>query len=114
MPEFDIHEASQIDGASKLQNIFFVTIPMLKETITIEIVLIITGAFKIFETVQQLTNGGPSHTSEVLVTYMYFTTFTSNRYGYGMAVATISFLFSALCSVLYLKNASSQMDKGGN
>ena len=67
-----------------------------------------------FETVQQLTNGGPSHTSEVLVTYMYFTTFTSNRYGYGMAVATISFLFSALCSVLYLKNASSQMDKGGN
>ncbi len=47
---------------------------MLKETITIEIVLIITGAFKIFETVQQLTNGGPSHTSEVLVTYMYFTT----------------------------------------
>lgn len=87
---------------------------MLKETITIEIVLIITGAFKIFETVQQLTNGGPSHTSEVLVTYMYFTTFTSNRYGYGMAVATISFLFSALCSVLYLKNASSQMDKGGN
>ena len=111
---FDIHEASQIDGASKLQNIFFVTIPMLKETITIEIVLTITGAFKIFETVQQLTNGGPSHTSEVLVTYMYFTTFTSNRYGYGMAVATISFLFSALCSVLYLKNASSQMDKGGN
>ena len=109
----EIHEASKIDGASKIQNVRYIVLPMLKETITIVIVLIITGAFKIFETVQQLTNGGPSHLSDVLVTYMYYTTFTSNRYGYGMSVAVITFVFSALCSVIYLKRVGSGVKKEG-
>ena len=44
---------------------------MMKNTIVINTILIITGGFKIFETVKQLTNGGPNHMSDVLVTYMY-------------------------------------------
>lgn len=109
----EIHEASQIDGAGKLQNVRYIVWPMLKETVTIVIVLIITGSFKIFETVQQLTNGGPNHLSDVLVTYMYHITFTSNRYGYGMSIATMTFVFAGICSIIYLRNAGSKLKKGG-
>ena len=110
----DIYEASQIDGANRRQQVLFISLPMLKETITIICVLVITGGFKIFETVQQLTNGGPNHFSEVLVTYMYYTTFTSNRYGYGMSIATVTFLFSMICSVVYLRNTSTKIKRKGS
>ena len=75
----DIYEAAEIDGANYFQRIRKITIPMMKNTIVINTILIITGGFKIFETVKQLTNGGPNHMSDVLVTYMYDTTFTSSR-----------------------------------
>lgn len=109
----EIHEASQVDGAGKLQNVIYIVLPMLKETITIVVVLIITRSFMIFETVQQLTNGGPNHLSDVLTTYMYYTTFTSNRYGYGMSIATMTFVFAGICSIIYLRNAGSKLKKGG-
>lgn len=42
----DIYEACDIDGANLLQRLFYVTIPMLKETFIINIVLVVTGVFK--------------------------------------------------------------------
>lgn len=102
----DIYEASAIDGANGLQKIFFITIPMLKETIIINTVLIITGAFKIYELVYQLTGGGPTHQSELLTSYMYFTVFTSRRYGYGMAIAVVILVLSIAGSFAYIRITS--------
>lgn len=110
----DIYEASQIDGATRVQQIRWITIPLMKNTIVINTVLIITGGFKIFETVQQLTNGGPNHVSDVLVTYMYHTTFTTSRYGYGMAIATVSFVFCLFFSIIYLTKVSKTMSQEVN
>ena len=102
----DIYEAAEIDGANYFQRIRKITIPMMNNTI-----LIITGGFKIFETVKQLTNGGPNHMSDVLVTYMYDTTFTSSRYGYGMAVATVSFVLCLIFSIIYLVNVGKSLEQ---
>ena len=102
----DIYEASAIDGANGLQKIFFITIPMLKETIIINTVLVITGAFKIYELVYQLTGGGPTHQSELLTSYMYFTVFTSRRYGYGMAIAVVILVLSIAGSFAYIRITS--------
>jgi len=98
----DFYEAAEIDGAGFWKKTVYITIPLLKETFVIAVVLIITGGFKIFETVQQLTGGGPNHLSDVLVTYMYHTTFTISRYGYGMAIASVSAIFSFVCAAVYL------------
>ncbi len=98
----ELYEAAGIDGASKSQQLRYITIPMIKQTIVIVMLLVITGCFKIFETVYQLTNGGPNHLSETLVTYMYYSTFTSSRYGYGMSIASIAFLLSAVFAVIYI------------
>ena len=106
----DIYEAAEIDGANYFQRIRKITIPMMKNTIVINTILIITGGFKIFETVKQLTNGGPNHMSDVLVTYMYDTTFTSSRYGYGMAV-TVSFVLCLIFSIIYLVNVGKSLEQ---
>ncbi|MDF2959778.1 MAG: transporter permease [Paenibacillus sp.] len=98
----DVYESSSIDGAGKWQQLFLITIPMMNETVKINVVLIITGVFKIFETVFLLTNGGPNHLSEVMVTYMYNVTFTSGEYGYGMSIAVVTFLLTMIFSLVYM------------
>lgn len=98
-----MYEAGAIDGANAIQRLFYITIPMLKETIIINTVLIITGVFKIYELVYQLTGGGPAHQSELLTSYMYFTVFSSRRYGYGMAIAVAILALSIAGSFTYIK-----------
>ena len=100
IPE-DIMEAAKIDGASSSQKVRYITIPMMKTTISTVAVLIITGVFKIFEIVQQTTGGGPNHLSETLVTYSYTQTFDSSNYGYGMSLATITFIISLVITGIY-------------
>lgn len=101
IPE-EVLEAVKIDGASGIQRIRFVIIPMMKSTISTVSVLIITGVFKIFEIVQQTTGGGPNHLSETLVTYSYSMTFESSDYGYGMSLATVTFLISLVITGIFL------------
>lgn len=102
----DLYEAASIDGASAFQRILYVTLPMLKETIIINAVLVITGVFKIYELVVQLTGGGPAHQSELLTSYMYFTVFKSRKYGYGMAIAVAVLVCSVIGSFAYIQMTS--------
>lgn len=100
IPE-EVMEAVKIDGASAIQQVRYVTIPMMRTTISTVAVLIITGVFKIFEIVQQTTGGGPNHLSETLVTYSYSMTFSSSDYGYGMSIATVTFILSLVITGIY-------------
>lgn len=100
IPE-EVMEAVKIDGASFWQKTLYVTIPMMKSTISTVSVLIITGVFKIFEIVQQTTGGGPNHLSETLVTYSYSMTFSSSDYGYGMSLATFTFVLLLVITGIY-------------
>ena len=97
----DILEAAEIDGASEKQKVWYIIIPMMKANISTVSILIITGVFKIFELVQQTTGGGPNHLSETLVTYSYSMTFASGDYGYGMSLATITFITSLVIVGIY-------------
>lgn len=97
----DVLEAVKIDGASAVQEVRYVIIPMMRTTMSTVAVLIITGVFKIFEIVQQTTGGGPNHLSETLVTYSYSMTFSSSDYGYGMSLAMVTFLLSLLITAIY-------------
>lgn len=98
----DVIEAAQLDGATSWQQLRHVTIPMMQETFAIVTILLITNVFKIFELVYMLTGGGPVHRSETLVSYMYFVTFTNQRYGSGMAIAVVIFVLGAVTCVAYL------------
>lgn len=101
IPE-DVMEAVQIDGANAIQKLRYITVPLMKSTISTVAILLITGIFKIFEIVQQTTGGGPNHISETLVTYSYSTTFSNGEYGYGMSLATVTFLVSLIITGVYM------------
>lgn len=98
----EIYEAAEIDGATGWKKTINITIPLLNETFKMNTILVITLVFKIFETVLQLTNGGPNHQSELLVTYMYYTAFTAGEYGYGMAIATATLAITLISAGLIL------------
>jgi raffinose/stachyose/melibiose transport system permease protein len=98
----DVMEASALDGATGPQQLRYITIPMLRQTFGICAALVITGVFKIYELVYQLTGGGPVHLSEVLASYMYSVTFADLRYSYGMAIAVVLGLLGIVGSVASL------------
>lgn len=98
----DVMEAAALDGATRWKKLRHITIPMMQETIGIGTVLVITGSFKIFELVVQLTGGGPVHLSETLVSYTYFITFGIQKYGYGMALAVVTSLLGVVVALGYL------------
>ncbi len=98
----EIYEAASIDGASGMKKIWYITLPMIRSTVVVVVLLLITGVFKIFEIVVQLTGGGPNHLSEMVVTYMYYMTFQCTKYGYGMSIAIVAFLITAIFAFLYI------------
>jgi len=83
----DIYEAAEIDGASGLGRIRYITLPLLHNTLCTCLVLAITGSLKVFDLVYVMTNGGPLHATEVPGTLMYSAIFQKNQYGYGSAIA---------------------------
>jgi raffinose/stachyose/melibiose transport system permease protein len=98
----DVLEASSLDGASGWKQVRFIAVPLMRESFGIATVLLITNVFKIFELVYVLTDGGPVHKSETLVSYMYYLTFTNQQYGLGMALAVIITVLGAVVSLGYL------------
>lgn len=101
----EINEAARIDGASKIQTAFKVTIPLLKPVLEVCVTFSIIGALKIFDLIYVLTGGGPFHTTEVPTIYMYKTIFDSFHYGYGSAISIFiileCFVFTLLLKLFF-------------
>ncbi|MHB1347319.1 MAG: carbohydrate ABC transporter permease [Candidatus Humimicrobiaceae bacterium] len=88
----DLIEAARIDGAGWRQIILKIIIPCISGTASIVFILNIIGGFKVFDLVYIMTSGGPAHASEVLTSYMFYSSFALhglNKMGYGSAIAVI-------------------------
>ncbi|MCR5796300.1 carbohydrate ABC transporter permease [Eubacterium xylanophilum] len=83
----DVREAAKIDGASDFQLNMRVIIPMLKPVLRMCVIFAVTGSLKAFDLIYVLTNGGPSHASEVPSTEMITQIFGRSRYGLGSSIA---------------------------
>lgn len=101
-----VKEAAQIDGANVWQQFRHVTWPLIAPGVTINMVLMLIIAFKLFDQVAVLTAGGPGGSTETLSYYIVRMGFTKNRTGYASAMAVVLFIIIALISSLvvgYLK-----------
>ena len=85
----ELHEAAFVDGANLRQDVLHITLPLLKPTIAMVLLLAAIDSLKLFAIVVVMTKGGPSHTSEVLSTWAYFQAFTANKVGYGSAILIV-------------------------
>lgn len=95
----EIYEVASIDGCSKLKQVFYITIPMLRGVICTCIVLAVTGALKVFDLPWVLVpNGAPQGLTHFLGTYMYQSTFGMNNYDYGSALAVLIVILGIIVS----------------
>lgn len=100
IPE-DIEEAAVIDGASPMQILFRITLPMIAPTIRLTTYLAVLGSLQTFELVFVTTAGGPANASQTVATYMYNYGFRSFRLGFGNAIAVLLFLVCFAFSLVY-------------
>ena len=89
-------------GVLKLMRFPGVTIPSLRNTITIVILLTLVDAFKVFDIIWATTQGGPIRATEVLSTYLFKEGFQQNQYGYGSAIAVALAIIILVSSILNL------------
>lgn len=100
----DYYEAASIDGATKLQQFFRITVPQLNSTIVINILLSLTGAFvSNYDIVNIMTGGGPFHSTEVSLTYIVATGFRLNSMGKASAMSIVLFAFVAVFGFLQMR-----------
>jgi raffinose/stachyose/melibiose transport system permease protein len=97
-----LYDAARVDGAGYARMFFDITIPSLRNTITIVILLSLVDAFKVFDIIWATTQGGPIRATEVLSTYLFKEGFQQNQYGYGSAIAVALALIILVSSILNL------------
>ena len=105
----DLHEAAEIDGATRFQTLKNVTVPMLMSSITICTFLTLTHSFKLFDQNLALTAGAPARKTAMLALDIYNTFYgRAGWQGVGQAKAVIFFLIVALIAFAQLKITSSR------
>jgi raffinose/stachyose/melibiose transport system permease protein len=102
IPE-DLYEALRLEGANRIQQFFYVTVPGVRESTLIFTIITIFGSFKVFDIVWVMTAGGPSNASEVLGTHMYRSAFRNDVSGYASAVATVIFVISIVVGIFQIR-----------
>lgn len=98
-----LYEAAKVDGASKMQQFFYITLPLLKSTILVALLFRTLDAFRIFDLIYALTGGGPGNTTETISIYAYKTMFAQMNFGAGSALSVMVFICVAIISVIYIK-----------
>lgn len=98
----DLYEAAAVDGAGNWARFRYITMPLLRQVGTFVSVMLVIGAFGSFIPMFILTQGGPEHSTETLLTYGYSSAFSSFDFGYGAAVTYLFAAFVAVFSALQL------------
>lgn len=94
----ELYEAAEVDGASKIQRFFSITVPQVRQMFFVTMVLTVVGAFTVFNEPYILTGGGPGTATMVLSLHMYQTGFVKNNMGYASAIAMLIFVITAILS----------------
>lgn len=99
----ELYEAAEIDGASKVQSFFFVTLPNLKYMFVIALVLDIIWECRLFGMVYSMTGGGPGYSSQVLSVLTYKHYFVFFNTSYAASIAVVLAVLMLIISIPYLR-----------
>ncbi|MDR1441553.1 MAG: sugar ABC transporter permease [Bifidobacteriaceae bacterium] len=86
----DLYEAAKIDGAGPVRIMFQITLPLLAKVLAVVTLIRGTDAFRVFDLVYGMTNGGPANSTSTLSLYAYKAAYQNNELGYGMAISVIT------------------------
>lgn len=99
----DLYEAARIDGASYPQQLRYVVLPHLKDTILLTTLLRVVWEFNNVDVIFNLTGGGPANRTMTLSMYLSQQAIKSGEFGFGSAIAIFNFAVLAVFAVVYLK-----------
>ncbi|ROS73341.1 carbohydrate ABC transporter permease [Cellulomonas sp. PhB143] len=106
----EIEEAAQIDGANRRQTFFRVTLPMIRRSISTNLMLTTLQTLAVFTIIWVMTGGGPGTKSSTLPVLAYQEAFKYSQVGYGTAIATVTILVGAVFSIVYIKVLKPEVD----
>ena len=108
-----LYEAADLDGCSKLRQVFHITLPMMSPVLFMNLLIGLIGAFKTFTQIKILTDGGPSNASLVYMLYIYKTAFVNFNLGYANALSILLFVIVGALTVLVFRSSNKWVFYGG-
>ncbi|HHV62092.1 MAG TPA: sugar ABC transporter permease [Firmicutes bacterium] len=99
----DIYESARVDGASPIRQFIHITLPMLRPTFLLILVMRTLETFRVFDIIYALTQGGPANGTKVIGYMAYEETFRFLDFGRGAAVSIVITLLVAAFSLLYIR-----------
>jgi ABC-type sugar transport system permease subunit len=102
IPE-SFYEAATLDGASGVAQFRHITLPLIREVLTVGLVFLVIGCLKFFDYIWVMENQWPRPESHVLATLLYAKVFTEYNVGYGSAVAVVLFILVFLATLITLR-----------
>jgi trehalose/maltose transport system permease protein len=90
IPE-DVYEAADVDGAARARIFTSITLPLLRPAVLVALLFRSLDAFRVFDAIYVLTEGGPANATETLSIYAYKTLLRSGDFGYGSALSVATF-----------------------
>ncbi|WP_426755900.1 carbohydrate ABC transporter permease [Myxococcus sp. Y35] len=102
IPE-DLYKAAHVDGASPWRAFVSITLPLLKPALLLALLFRSLDAFRVFDAIYVLTEGGPANTTETLSIYAYKTLMRSGDFGYGSTLSVATFLCVVVLAAVWLR-----------
>lgn len=99
----ELLEAATIDGANTWQKFRYITIPLLKNTHMFVMITCMINAFRSFDLVYTMTQGGPLNSTKTMVMYVYEQAFNKNYYGRAAAAGVVLFVFMVILTLIRFK-----------
>ncbi|PJJ71924.1 multiple sugar transport system permease protein [Diaminobutyricimonas aerilata] len=106
----EITESAEVDGARGWQRLVFITLPMIRRSISTNLMLTTLQTLSVFTLIFVMTGGGPGTDSSTLPLLAYQEAFRFSELGFGTAIATIMLLVGAIFSIAYIRALKPEVD----
>ncbi len=103
--EYSVYEAAKIDGANGWKTFWKITVPLLKPTIVMTVIMSINGTLQLFDESVNLTKGGPANSTITMSHYIYNNSFGQGvaNFGYASAMSFFVFILVAVLAAINMK-----------
>ena len=108
-----LYEAADLDGCSKLRQVFYITMPLMTPVLFMNLIMGLIGAFKSFTLIKILTDGGPDNASLVYMLYLYKNAFVNFKLGYANAMSILLFVIVGALTILVFWSSEKWVYYGG-
>lgn len=107
----ELYEAALIDGAGPLQRFTRITLPLIRPALLIALLFRTMDAFRVFDLVYVMTQGGPADATNVLQFYGYKKMFAEGLMGYGSTISVLVFCMTFVIALVYIRMIGSRLMK---